>query len=359
MKTTITLAIYGILSLLLTLIIVPHLKKWAVKVNLVDVPNHRKVHHTPIPLIGGITVFFCAFIMIVIAGHQNTLVVNYLTIFTASFILLIMGILDDKNDLKAKYKLAIQLLLALIICLDDIRITSLYGLFGIYSIATWAQYLLTTLVITGVVNAFNLMDGVDGLVGSLSLIGFISFFVTSLYFEDTKLSILSIIFIGTILGFLRFNLSSSKIFMGDSGSLPLGFLLVTLGIQLIQTETISQKWNPVYPFILLLVFFSIPVFDSLRVYMGRIKRGNSPFKADKSHLHHLLLTAGLTHKKTTLYIVLFSITFFVLGFGLINHFSTTVILMAILLVFWMVIRFLLFLNHFQKWKIILKKMEQG
>ncbi|OAZ04011.1 MraY family glycosyltransferase [Flavobacterium succinicans] len=357
MKTIIVLLSYALLSLLITLLITPILKKTAIRINLVDQPNHRKVHQTAIPLVGGIAVFFSSFIVILAAAHQNSFR-PYLTIFSASFILLIVGIIDDKRDLNAKLKLAIQLLLALLICLDGTRITSLYGLFGIYSISSWVQYLLTIVVITGVVNAFNLMDGVDGLVGSLSMIGFLSLFFTSLYFGTYNLSLLSIIFMGSTIGFLYHNLSRSKIFMGDSGSLSLGFLLVTFGIHFLQHETLNPKWNPLYPFLLLLAFFSIPVFDSLRVYMGRIKKGNSPFKADKSHLHHLLLGSGLTHKKTTLSIALFCLFFLGLGFGLVNYFSTTIILFFTLLAFWLIIRFLLMINKLQKWKSILKKLEK-
>jgi UDP-GlcNAc:undecaprenyl-phosphate GlcNAc-1-phosphate transferase len=357
MKSIIVLLSYGLLSLFITLLITPILKKWAIRINLIDQPNDRKAHQVAIPLVGGIAVFFSSFIMIFAAAHQNSFH-QFSTIFSASFILLIVGIIDDKRDLNVTFKLAIQLLLALLICLDGIRITSLYGLFGIYTIAYWAQYLLTIVVITGVVNAFNLMDGVDGLVGSLAMIGFSSFFFTSLYFGNYNLSILSIIFMGATIGFLYHNLSRSKIYMGDSGSLPLGFLLVTFGIHFLQQEILNPKWNPLYPFLLLLAFFSIPVFDSLRVYMGRIKKGNSLFKADKSHLHHLLLGSGLTHKKVTLYIVLLCLFFLGLGFGLVNYFSTTIILFFTLVAFWLIIRFLLMINKLQEWISILKKLEK-
>jgi UDP-GlcNAc:undecaprenyl-phosphate GlcNAc-1-phosphate transferase len=347
----------GVLSLLLSLLYTPVLKKIAIKLNLVDRPNFRKIHFTSIPLIGGISIAFSVLTVIFISGNIM-LCKEYLSIFSASFTVLIIGIIDDKNDIRAKYKLAIQLILSFIIALSGIRIFSFYGLFGVYEIAVWLQYLITILIITGVVNAFNLIDGVDGLLGSLSLLGFTMFLLASIYFKDYYLGLLSVIFIGAIIGFLKFNLSKEKIFMGDSGSLFLGFILVTLGIQLLGKQEIHKEYNYAYVFMILIAFFSIPVLDSLRVYMGRIKRGKSPFMADKSHLHHLLLGAGLTHKRIALAVIILCLIFFSLGFGLISSYSTTLIIFSIMIVFWFLIRLLLAINNLQKWIQIIKKIEQ-
>jgi UDP-GlcNAc:undecaprenyl-phosphate GlcNAc-1-phosphate transferase len=347
----------GALSLLLCLLYTPVLKKIAIKINLVDRPNFRKVHFTSIPLIGGISIAVSVLTVIFISGNI-TLCKEYLSIFSASFTVLIIGIIDDKNDIRAKYKLAIQLILSFIIALSGIRIFSFYGLFGVYEITVWLQYLITILIITGVVNAFNLIDGVDGLLGSLSLLGFTMFLLASIYYKDYYLGLLSVIFIGAIIGFLKFNLSKDKIFMGDSGSLFLGFILVTLGIQLLGKQEIHKEYNYAYVFMILIAFFSIPVLDSLRVYMGRIKRGKSPFMADKSHLHHLLLGAGLTHKRIALAVIILCLIFFSLGFGLISSYSTTLIIFSIMIVFWFIIRLLLVINNLQKWIQIIKKIEQ-
>jgi UDP-GlcNAc:undecaprenyl-phosphate GlcNAc-1-phosphate transferase len=357
MKTTIEFLAFGTLALLLTLIFIPIIKKIAVKVNLVDKPNYRKVHTTPVPLVGGISIAFSAVLVILLSGNRLPFLMEYLPIVTSGFVLLIVGVIDDKIDVSAKYKLAIQLLLSLIIAFSGIRISSLYGLFGIDEIAVWAQYILTIIVITGVVNAFNLMDGVDGLVGGLSVLGFTMFLLASVYFNDYYLGKISVIFLGAIVGFLRFNLSKKKIFMGDSGSLFLGFLLVTLGIKFMEEQGSSQN-GYAYGFLLLVSFFSIPVLDSLRVYLGRIKQGNSPFKADKSHLHHLLLTAGLTHKKVAVSVVAFSMILFFIGFGLISYQSTSIIILLMMIVFWGIVRFLLMVKSLQEWKETLKKLEQ-
>jgi UDP-GlcNAc:undecaprenyl-phosphate GlcNAc-1-phosphate transferase len=347
----------GFLSLLLNLLYTPVLKKIGVKINLVDKPNLREIHLTSIPLIGGISIAFSVLTVILISANIS-LCKEYFAIFSASYTMLIIGLINDKNDVKTKYKLAIQLILSFIIATSGVRIFSFHGLFGVYEIAVWMQYLTTILIITGVANAFNLLDGVDGLLGSFSLLGFTMFLIASIYYNDYYLGLLSVIFIGAIVGFLKFNLSKEKIFMGDSGSLFLGFILVTLGIHLLGKQEVHEEDSYGYVFLILVAFFSIPVLDSLRVYTGRIKQGKSPFMPDKSHLHHLLLGAGLTHKRIALAVVILCLIFFSLGFGLISCYSTTVIIFSIILVFWFLIRLLLVINNLQKWIHKIKKTEK-
>lgn len=358
MKTLIEFSTLGILALILALIFIPFIKQIAVKVNLVDKPNYRKVHTNVVPLIGGISIAVTVLIVLIVSGNQLSLLKEYLPILSSGFVLLIVGVIDDKTDLSAKYKLVIQLLLAFIIALSGTRITTFYGFLGVYEIATWSQYILTIIVITGVVNAFNLMDGVDGLVGGLSLLGFTMFLVSSIFYNDYFLGKVSVIFIGAIIGFLKFNLSKKKIFMGDAGSLFLGFILVTFGIHFMEKQHSTNNYGYAYGFLILVAFFSIPVLDSIRVYVGRIKQGNSPFKADKSHLHHLLLTAGLTHKKISLFVVIFCMILFFIGFGLISYLSTTLIILAIMTLFWAIVKLLLMISSLHEWRATIKKLEQ-
>jgi UDP-GlcNAc:undecaprenyl-phosphate GlcNAc-1-phosphate transferase len=218
--------------------------------------------------------------------------------------------------------------------------------------------LLTILVITGVVNAFNLIDGVDGLVGGLSLLGFTMFLIASTFYNNYFLGKISVIFIGAIIGFLKFNLSKKKIFMGDAGSLFIGFILVTLGIKFMEDQRVNNDYGYTYGFLILVAFFSIPVLDSMRVYIGRMKEGNSPFKADKSHLHHLLLMAGLTHKKTTVFVVIFCMILFLMGLGLISYISTTLIIVAYVTLFGIITKLLLMICSLHKWRDTIKLLEQ-
>ena len=358
MKNSVEFILIGLLALVLSLTFSPFIKSIAISANLVDKPNYRKVHTKPVPLIGGISIAITSFILLTIHDSSFSLLKQYFTIFSSSLIILIIGVIDDKNDLSAKYKLFIQLLLSFFIAFSGTRITSLYGLFGYYEIASWVQYGLTIVVITGVVNAFNLMDGVDGLVGGLSLLGFSMFLIASIFYNDYYLGKTSVIFIGSIIGFLKFNLSKNKIFMGDAGSLFLGLILVSLGINFMEQHPIDEKYNYAYGFLILVAFFSIPVLDSIRVYLGRIKDGNSPFKADKSHIHHLLLTAGLTHKKIALFIVIFCMIMFFTGFGLVTYFSTTLIIVILLILFWLIAKLLMKISELKKWSATIKKLEQ-
>lgn len=357
MKTTVEFLVSGTLALLLTLICIPIIKKIAVKTNLVDRPNFRKVHATPVPLVGGIAIAFSFLLVILLTDNRLGFLMEYLPILSCGFVLLFVGVIDDKKDVSAKYKLAIQLLLSFIIAFSGTRISSLNGLFGIYEIVVWVQYVLTIIVITSVVNAFNLMDGVDGLVGGLGVLGFTMFLLAAIYFNDYYLGKISVIFIGALIGFLRFNLSKKKIFMGDAGSLLIGFLLITLGIQFMEEQADSQN-GYAYGFLLLVSFFSIPVLDSLRVYVGRVKQGDSPFKADKTHLHHLLLTAGLTHKKVAIAVISLSMILFFIGFGLLSYQSVSIIILFIMGVFWGIVHLLLLINNLHKWKSKLKTLEQ-
>lgn len=357
MKTIFEFLSYGALSLILTLIFVPVIRNIAIKINLVDKPNYRKVHLNAVPLVGGISIAWAILFTILVSNYRFIFIKEYLPILASATVLLIVGVIDDKKDISAKYKLIIQLLLALIIAFSGIRITSLFGVFGIYEIVIWQQYLVTILVITGVVNAFNLLDGVDGLIGGLSLLGFTILFFVGIYFNNDNLAFSSILFIGAVLGFLRFNLGREKIFMGDSGSLFIGFILITETIKFLQKQDISKGHSCSYTVLLLILFFSIPVFDSLRVYMGRIKRGNSPFSADKSHLHHLLLGVGLSHKKTTLMISVICGFSLMIAMTLRSLLSITLIVVASIITFSIIVRILLMINKFHYWKCRLKKLE--
>lgn len=309
MKELITYLIATSVSFLLSVTIIPILRKIAYKVNLTDKPNNRKVHATPIPLVGGIAITSTTFLSLLITLPPNSFMGYLYSIIIGAGILLVIGVMDDKYDIRASYKLAIQFCLAYFVYSNGIKLEGFYGLFGIYEIPEAFQFILTLVVIVGTTNAFNLTDGIDGLAAGLALIACVVFTGLALLFNIKELVVLSLAIMGSLLGFLRFNFSAKrKIFMGDAGSLVLGFVLVVLGILLIQkansTSHITLTMGAV------IGVLALPVLDSLRVYYRRIKVGNSPFKADKTHLHHLVLKLGVHHKAATsiiLFIVLANI----------------------------------------------------
>ena len=358
MDTIINIIGFGALAYMINQMLIPVLSRIAFKINLVDKPNYRKIHLLPIPLIGGISIAMSTFFMILISNRFEV-VENYFLIFITSFILLIMGCIDDKKDIKASYKLALELLLACSIAASGTRIESLYGLFGVYHLGIVMQYFLTVIVIAGVVNAINLFDGVDGLAGSYTLLGFIMLGIVGFYTQNSNLLLIGTIFTGSLISFLRENFSPKKIFMGDSGALFLGFLLITIGIHLLKASSVVFKAYNSFPFVILVAYFAIPVLDSLRVYLGRIKNGYSPFHADKSHLHHLLLKTGLNHKAITLTITLLCILILLTNFGFSEIFPITIVMIAMVLLFAAVIKILLLFHGLKEWRALLKKLEQG
>lgn len=354
MKIIVELSIFGILAFTLAMCVIPLMRIAAQKFKLVDVPNARKVHQTAIPLIGGLVIGVIVFLLMGLSGDKSWK--EILPIIITSYVMLLVGTLDDKTDLKASYKLAIQLCVSVIIATSGIRITSLYGLFGIYEINVYFRYFITILMITAAVNAFNLIDGIDGLAGSVAGIGFALFFIIMLVQEKMGMARIGILFIGSIIAFLKYNMSKkNKIFLGNSGALFLGYLLICLGIYTTKFDQVSTNFP--YGIFFILFVFTIPVIDSARVYTDRILRGKSPFKADKTHIHHHLLQLGLSHKKITLTFVLINILTFIVQYLFFKNYSiyTSVISFFAFIFIFKIIKML---NQFLTWKQNIKEMEK-
>lgn len=209
----------------------------------------------------------------------------------------------------------------LLIIFGEMRISHFYGLFGISEIPYILSVLFTTFIFISVINAINLIDGIDGLAGTVGLLASITF---GYLFYDLKLyalSTLSIGLAGSLIGFLRFNWSvKNKIFMGDTGSLILGFLLSFFAVKYIIFNS-SYRYNPqlgVDAPILMIILLIIPLFDTLRMFSIRLLAGKSPFKGDRNHLHHLLIDSGLSHFTATVTLVTFNLLL-LLGYFLVRH----------------------------------------
>jgi UDP-N-acetylmuramyl pentapeptide phosphotransferase/UDP-N-acetylglucosamine-1-phosphate transferase len=281
-------------AFVVTLIVIPPIISFVRKYRLYDIPDDRKEHSSPIPTMGGIAVM-AGMMMALFLWFPFSSGVEQISFFFSIAVLFGLGILDDCKDLSAKYKFIIQIGLASLIALSGIRITSFDGLFGITDLPISAQYTFTILAITGITNAFNLIDGIDGLAGGL---GFMSLATLGLFLTmsgDSNTALVAFALAGGILAFLYFNFNPAKIFMGDTGSLVLGFVIAVLSVRLIQVNVFAA--NTVLPhlpvFVLGIVF--VPVFDTIRVFALRIWKGNSPFVADKTHIHHLLTNQGFSH----------------------------------------------------------------
>ena len=280
-----------ITAFVVTMLCIPVIIKFAKKFNLYDMPNERKEHEFPIPTMGGIAVvagMMTALFMWLPSGYDAM----QISFFFSIIVIFCMGIMDDIKDLSATYKFLIQVGLATLMATSGIRITSFEGLFGIYELPLAAQYTFTLLTIVGVTNAFNLIDGIDGLAGG---IGFMSLTTLGIFLTlngDMTSALIAFSLAGGIVAFLYFNFNPAKIFLGDTGSLVLGFSIAVLCIRLMQVNTVATL--PHAPLFILGIVF-IPVFDTIRVFAIRIWKGKSPFQADKTHIHHLLTKSGFSH----------------------------------------------------------------
>jgi UDP-GlcNAc:undecaprenyl-phosphate/decaprenyl-phosphate GlcNAc-1-phosphate transferase len=285
-----------ITAFVIAMVVMPPLIRFIHYFKLFDVPDARKEHCQPVPTMGGIAA--CSgFAVSLLFWHPAAFDHFTISFFFSIAVLMVIGIFDDLKNMPARYKLVIQLSVALLIAISGVRITSFNGIFGIYELNEGAQYSMTILAIAGITNAFNLIDGIDGLAGGLGFMSLMSLGIFLTLSGDGANALTAFALCGGVLGFLYYNFNPAKIFMGDTGSLVLGFVIAVLSVRLIQINPIESellKHSPV--FVLSIVF--IPVFDTIRVFMLRIWQGRSPFSPDKNHIHHLLTNNGWSHSFT-------------------------------------------------------------
>jgi UDP-N-acetylmuramyl pentapeptide phosphotransferase/UDP-N-acetylglucosamine-1-phosphate transferase len=277
--------------------------------NLMSEQNFRSVHTSKISNLGGVGIFIAIYLAIAFFGNQFQ-DENLTYLLGAISIMFFMGLVDDLIDLKAYSKIILQFLATLsLILITDLRIENLYGLLGIYELSFILSVTITTIFFLVIINSFNLIDGVDGLAGSFAIIAALFFGYNFYVNQNFSMFFISIIIIGSLISFLIFNLSKKdKIFMGDTGSMVVGFLLAYQAVNFINidfNETFILSNSKVLIFALAL--FSFPLLDTIRVIFVRIKSGKKIFKADKNHIHHKLLEYGLSHRIITLLASIFTV----------------------------------------------------
>lgn len=314
------LVITFVLATFISARLIPVIIKYAKKLNLVDKPNERKVHKDPIPNLGGIAIFLGFFLstlgwMMAYTGQNNFQIIS---IIYGLVVLFVMGIIDDQIDMKARTKFLIQIAVAITIAAAGLRIETFNGIFFIWDLPIPIQYMFTVLLVVGLTNAFNLIDGIDGLAGGIAFINSIVIGIVLYNPDEILVSLLSIGLAGALLGFLIYNFNPAKIFMGDTGSLVIGYMMAVMGVLLhnrSKLDTTVMEIKSAETTILVVGLLVIPVYDTIRVFARRILKGNSPFKPDKTHVHHLLIQSGFNHKKSTIIlyianIVVISIAYF-------------------------------------------------
>jgi UDP-GlcNAc:undecaprenyl-phosphate/decaprenyl-phosphate GlcNAc-1-phosphate transferase len=297
-------------SFFIVLMVTPVLIKVAILKGLTDEPGDlRKLHTRRIPSIGGI-IIFAGTLFAYSLWFPGFLPDNLKYVVAVGLLLFFVGVKDDIIGTAPVKKLAAHVIAGLILVLmADVRLTSLHGLFGIREIPEWAGIFLSLYVYIVIVNAFNLIDGVDGLASGVGVISSSAFGVWFIVAGDYDMATLSFALCGSLLGFLKYNFNPASIFLGDSGSLTIGFIFSLLAIKLVEFKTayLPMELMNISKPIFALAVLVYPLMDTLRIFIYRIVRGTSPFAADKNHLHHRLLDIGLTAKQTVGVICLYNI----------------------------------------------------
>jgi len=320
-------------SLLITSFAIPSILHVARFRHLYDDLGHfRKEHDHGIPRLGGVAIFVGFTITsLLFCMTDKSLPINYL--LTACIILFAMGIKDDLSGVNSNTKFVIQFVVcAILVILGDIRLTGMYGVFGIYEMPYVVSAGLSILLILLVVNAFNLIDGIDGLAATTGIIANGAFAILFIYVKQYELAAVSFAMAGSILGFLRFNITPAKIFMGDTGSLLIGLISAVMALKFIQVNMLAtNKLSGIYEAPALAVAILIgPIFDTIRVFVLRIADGGSPFVADRNHIHHRMLKLGFSHLQTTLILTAANIlTIFTVL--LLKEYGNTVLIILIIL----------------------------
>jgi UDP-GlcNAc:undecaprenyl-phosphate GlcNAc-1-phosphate transferase len=323
-----------VISFLVCFYAIPVIITVANKKKLYDIPDERKIHTTPISSLGGLGIFV-GFMLGLLLAINSVNGINGFQYFIASFmVIFFFGIKDDILVLSPLKKLIGQVLVAAILMFKaGLVITSMHGFLGIHAIDYTLGCLLTLFTVIVVMNAYNLIDGVDGLAGTISVItssifGFFFFVNGDLFF-----SIMAFTFAASVIGFLIYNYSPAKIFMGDTGAMLSGAVNVILVIRFIETAkggaVLPIIATPAMGFGILLM----PLLDTLRVFSIRMIHGRSPFSPDRNHLHHMLLDRGFNHIKVTTTIAATAIFFIVLTYILLPIGTTWIILTQIVLFF--------------------------
>lgn len=299
------------LALLSSSILFPAFLIMSKHVGLLDKPNERKLHVSPIPVIGGLVVMLSLIFTFIFSKGLQTLVLENQALAFSLVILAITGVVDDKIGLKPALRFGIQAFVAFAIAADGIRLQSLNGLFGIHELSLFWQYALTMFITIGITNAFNLIDGINGLAGSLGLVNMIVLSGMAFLLNQTKWLFILIPIIAAFIVFLRFNWKKARLFMGDGGSLVLGFSVAAISISLIKVSDSFVPDKTASSIAIVTAICMIPVIDTLRVFYQRMSRGKSPFSADKNHLHHLLVRHHLTHAQAATRLLLLHIFLFI------------------------------------------------
>lgn len=284
-------AVAFIVSLTISWLLVPHVRNWAIRFGAMDKPDARKVHKNPIPRMGGLAIYFGFICAVLFSTRLST---EMLGILIGATLIVIVGIADDILQLPAKIKLVGQILAALIPVMFGVQIFWISNPLGGYLYLEWLAIPFTILWIVSLTNVVNLIDGLDGLAAGVSIIAGITIFIVALKQGFYPAAVMVAALVGATIGFIKYNFNPAIIFMGDTGSMLLGYILATISIYgAVKTATTLALIVPA-------IALGLPIMDTAFAIARRYSNGRPIFQPDKGHFHHRLLAMGFSQKQAVL-----------------------------------------------------------
>ncbi len=307
-----------VVGLVVTMVLIPPLMRYADILKLVDVPDSRKMHSGRIPRVGGVAIVIASVLPIVLWDEANRFLISYIS---AVGVLFVFGILDDRGDLDYRWKFLGQFIAAGIIVIGGDCVIGVVPFFGFEPVSEYVSIPLTIIALVGITNAINLADGLDGLAAGTTILSLSAIALLAYIADGYDVVLMSVAICGSLIGFLRFNTYPARVFMGDTGSQFLGFSAAVLAITL--TQVSNPALNPGLPLLIL----GLPILDTFLVMAKRIKEGRSPFSPDRNHIHHQLLGLGLDHNQSVAVVYIIQ-GIFVSGAILMRYYSDSAVVLT-------------------------------
>ena len=315
-----------LMAVLLGQIIIPRILVISLRKRLFDQPDSRKVHHRPISRLGGVTFFPVILIVMCTIGLlqfyemekiTSSVISESLCLVAGLMLLYMIGVCDDLIGVRYRRKFEVQILAAAFLPFAGLSIQNLGGLFGWYEISPLVGVPLTMLLTVFLINAINLIDGIDGLASGLCMVAITLFGVSFAWHGNWMYALLAFASVGVLVPFFFYNVFGNanrghKIFMGDTGSLTLGFILSVMVVKYVSVMVQESSRLDGAPVVMAFSVLLVPSLDVCRVVLNRFRRRVHPFKPDKSHIHHKFLNMGFTPRRSMILIQLMAVAFIVL-----------------------------------------------
>lgn len=337
-----------IVCVILTIIAIPEIIRIAFEKQLFDVPDYRKVHKGQVPRLGGVTFLPGIMISVLLAygimaeyAYPVSAQVEILFGAAGALFLYMTGVADDLVGLSYKVKFPIQIISAFMLCASGLWVDNFHGLLGIHEIPAVVGIPFTVVLVVLIINAINLIDGIDGLASGLCILTVVVYTVMLIKVDLAKYAVITVAALGVLLPFYLYNVygtsaKRTKIFMGDAGSLTMGYLVAAIAVKAsVFSDTMFEEKSQAYYFIYAFSILLVPVLDVMRLFIHRIIHKRSPFYPDRCHIHHKFMAIGMSIGQARHTIIGISLVFFLINIFLVGHININ-ILMAGDIVLWTV-----------------------